>query len=76
MSYHTRVTKSYDFYTSLEKAREIAADIEGMLKQKDASAEFFPYRSVLAFLRQNISFRSYLFFWFLSAFSMFITNST
>lgn len=46
MSYHTRVTKSYDFYSSLEKAREIAADVKGMLTQKDPSAEFFPYRSV------------------------------
>lgn len=44
MSYHTRVTTSVDFYSSLEKARELAADIKGMLIQKDPEAEFFPYR--------------------------------
>lgn len=44
MSYHTRVTTSNDFYTSLEMARELAADVKGMLRQKDPTAEFFPYR--------------------------------
>lgn len=46
MSYHTTVIKSYDFYSSLEKAREIADDVKAMLRKKDPSAEFFPYRSV------------------------------
>ena len=35
-----------DFYSSLEKAREIAADVKGMLQKTDETAEFFPYRSV------------------------------
>lgn len=46
MSYHTTVTKSYDFYSSLESARELAADVKEMLQKKDDSVEFFPYRWV------------------------------
>lgn len=44
MSYHTRVTTSSDFYTALAEARRIADDIKSVIVQKDASAEFFPYR--------------------------------
>lgn len=44
MSYHTTVTKSYDFYSSLESARELAAEVKQILQKKDESVEFFPYR--------------------------------
>lgn len=44
MSYHTTVTKSYDFYTSLEEARKLADQIQGEMLKHDESAVFFPYR--------------------------------
>lgn len=44
MSYHTAVTTSYDFYTTLKEARHIADDIKSMITQHDPTAVFFPYR--------------------------------
>lgn len=44
MSYHTRVTTSYDFYTAMEEARKLGADIKEVISKKDASVNFFPYR--------------------------------
>lgn len=44
MSYHTAVTTSYDFYTTLKQARNIADDIKSDIVEHDPSAVFFPYR--------------------------------
>lgn len=44
MSYHTAVTISHDFYTTLKQARLIAEDIKSNIMEYDQSAIFFPYR--------------------------------
>lgn len=45
MSYHTSLTASSDFYTSLRNARIIANDVKSMLEAKlNRPVKFYPYR--------------------------------
>jgi len=44
MSYHTTLIKSKEFYSALQHARTIAADVQTMLNENDLDLVFFPYR--------------------------------
>lgn len=44
MSYHTSVSRSYDFYTTLKEARKLTDSVIDEFKKHDDEAKFFPYR--------------------------------
>lgn len=56
MSYHTALSKSYDFYTSMKRARAIADDVQKTLsKEHGEDVVFFPYSIFYVFYEQYLT---------------------
>uniref|UniRef100_A0A8W7PKU5 SSD domain-containing protein n=1 Tax=Anopheles coluzzii TaxID=1518534 RepID=A0A8W7PKU5_ANOCL len=54
-TYHTTAVTSRQFYTALEQARLIAADIQQMLDERQAGVEIFPYSVFYVFYEQYLT---------------------
>ncbi|XP_055296529.1 NPC intracellular cholesterol transporter 1 homolog 1b [Sitodiplosis mosellana] len=70
MSYHTSVSKSYDFYTSLREARKVSDSIADVIRKHDDEAKFFPYSIFYVYYEQ------YLNIWKDASFSLGISLAT
>ena len=55
MSYHTTVVTSKDFYTALQKGRELSGQMEEMLRKHDKDVEVFPYSIFYVFYEQYLT---------------------
>lgn len=47
MSYHTSLSKSVDFYSSLKQARVVTDEVQTVLREKGYDVSIFPYRLIL-----------------------------